>query len=296
MKRFPLFVCLFLLLFIVGIPAAATPTISSVSPQTGPNNGDVRVTIKGTGFNKDTTVWMSSCTAGGMIYGTVVKWSPTSMTCTFSFNGQNPGKYDVKVNSPFTDPLGIYHPQDVTLLSQSFTVYQGTGTKSTTTTTTGTTTITTTVTTSATSGEGENSVFFETNPSGAEIWLNDEDVGTSTFTYYTDRDGTYDVVAKKIGYEDYEDRVTILSGQRVRFYGLLTPLSSTSNNMTTNATPSASSSSASVKTNTTIRKSTLKIPTPLGTDPPVTEESPANPATALWAAGIAIAFVLFRRR
>jgi hypothetical protein len=66
--------------------------------------------------------------------------------------------------------------------------------------------------------------------------------------------------------------------------------------VTTNATPSASSSSAPVKTNTTIRKSTLKIPTPLGTDPPVTEESPADPALALGAAGIVIGLVLLRRR
>jgi hypothetical protein len=287
MKRFPLFVCLVLLLFVVGIPAAAVVTISRVSPESGPNNGDVSVTITGSGFNKDTTVWMSSCTTGGLVPGTVVKWSNTSLTCRFSFNGQKPAKYDVKVDSPFTDPLGNYYPQDVVMLSQSFSVYQGTGTTTVATTIPGTTDVTTTIMTAATSGAGANSVFFETNPSGAEIWLSDEDVGTSTFTYYTDRDGTFDVVAKKTGYEDYEDRVTILSGQ---------PLSSTSNNVTTNATSSASSSSAPVKTNTTIRRSTLKIPTPLGTDPPVTEESPADPALALGAAGIVIGLVLLRRR
>jgi hypothetical protein len=298
MKRFPLLVCLvlLLLLFVVGIPAAAVVTISRVSPESGPNNGDVSVTITGSGFNKDTTVWMSSCTTGGLVPGTVVKWSNTSLTCRFSFNGQKPAKYDVKVDSPFTDPLGNYYPQDVVMLSQSFSVYQGTGTTTVATTLPGTTDVTTTITTAATSGAGANSVFFETNPSGAEIWLSDEDVGTSTFTYYTDRDGTFDVVAKKTGYEDYEDRVTILSGQRVHFYGSLTPLSSTSNNVTTNATSSASSSSAPVKTNTTIRRSTLKIPTPLGTDPPVTEESPADPALALGAAGIVIGLVLLRRR
>jgi len=51
-----------------------------------------------------------------------------------------------------------------------------------------------------------------------------------------------------------------------------------------------------VKTNTTIRKSTLKIPTPLGTDPPVTEESPADPALALGAAGIVIGLAVFRKK
>jgi len=53
MKRFPLFVCLvlLLLLFVVGIPAAAVVTISRVSPESGPNNGEGSVTITGTGFN-----------------------------------------------------------------------------------------------------------------------------------------------------------------------------------------------------------------------------------------------------
>lgn len=201
------------------------------------------------------------------------------------------GDYDVLVYS---------NDGGVTYKLGGFSVYSGGS--SVTTTTTAATVTTTKTTTSIPTYSGSNSVYFETNPTGAEIYLNGDLVGTSTFTYKTDRDGSFTVVVKKTGYEDYVDRVTILSGgQRVRFYCQLTPLASTTNNLTTNnlttnGTPSVSSSSVPGKTNTTVRKSTLKIPTPLGTDPPVTEESPANPATALWAAGIAIAFVLFRRR
>jgi hypothetical protein len=223
----------------------------------------------------------------GQMLGTNLQVSTNQVTAKIDLSGTQvvEGDYDVLV----------YSNDGATYKLRGFSVYSG-GSYATTTTTTAKVTTTTTTTTIPTY-LGSNSVYFETNPTGAEIYLNGDHVGTSTFTYKTDRDGSFTVVVKKTGYEDYVDRVTILSGgQRVRFYCQLTPLASTTNNMTTNGTPSVSSSSTPGKTNTTVRKSTLKIPTPLGTDPPVTEESPANPATALWAAGIAITFVLFRRR
>lgn len=293
MKRSSLFVCLILLFLLVmaGIPiAAASPTISSITPQTAPNNGVVTITYTGTGFNKDSSVWLIPCDMSDRVTGTITSVNPTSLTARFSFNGHSPVGYNVWVNSPWTDSYGNYYPQDTAVKKLAFTTYQGTGTTYTTTPTTGTTTAVTTVMTTVTSGEGENSVFFESNPTGAEIFLNGDDVGTSAFVYNTNKDGTFDVVVKKIGYEDYAAKVTILKGKRVSFYALLTQLSSDSTAVTTPV------SGTPVKTVTTIRKSTLKIPTPLGTDPPVTEESPLDPALALGAAVIAIGLVLVRRR
>jgi hypothetical protein len=304
MKRSLLYFTLGLLLLLVvaGTPAAASPIITSISPSSGPNNMVVTVTIRGTGFNDASSAVLSSCDSSNIIYGTVTKSSSTSLTVTFNLINVKPVTYAVTVNSPFYDVAGNYWPKDGGSLSNAFTVYQGTGTVVTTTTGTSgsTTTVRTTATTASSSGDGENSVFFETNPSGAEIWLNGEDLGTSTFTYYTERDGTYEVVAKKLGYEDYEAKVTILSGQRVRFYGMLTPLSSTDPgntpaNKSANST-SAQGKSTTMKNGTLIQKSTLKVPTPWGTDPPVTEESPVDPALVLGAAGIAIGLVLRRRR
>lgn len=304
MKRSLLYISLGLLLLLVvaGIPAAASPTISSVSPSSGPNNMVLTVTVHGTGFNKDSSVFISSCSSSNIVHGTVTKWTETSLTATFNLINVKPVVYAVTVNSPWYDVAGGYHPSDGGSLSDAFTVYQGTGTVVTTTTGTSgsTTTVRTTATTASSSGEGENSVFFETNPSGAEIWLNGEDLGTSTFTYYTERDGTYEVVAKKLGYEDYEAKVTILSGKRVRFYGMLTPLSSTDPentpaNKSANSTP-APGKNTLTKNGTAIQKSTMKVPTPWGTDPPETEESPVDPALVLGAAGIAIGLVLHRRR
>jgi hypothetical protein len=116
-------------------------------------------------------------------------------------------------------------------------------------------------------------------------------VGTSTFTYYTNKEGVFDVVIKKDGCEDYAAKVSILEGRRVHFYAPLTPLAS---GYTTSVTTPASGTPA--KTVTTIQKSTLKIPTPLGTFAPAAEESPVDPALALGAAGIAIGLVMLRRR
>lgn len=296
MKRFPLFVCLILLLVVAGIPlVAATPTISRVSPETGPNYGDITITITGTGFNGNSSVMLSSCTTGDVIHGTVVSWSPTSLVCELSIRGVNPAKYHVIVNSPFTDTYGIYHYQDGCRLFEGFQIYQGTGTIYTTTTTTKTTT--TTVATTAAPSSGKNSIFFETNPTGATIYVDGREVGTSSFSYYTDNDGTFNVVVKKAGYEEYDGQVTVVDGgPRARFYGLLTPLSSTAGTVTTTAS-STYSSSLPVSAPTTIKKSTLKIPTPLGTySPPAEEESPIDPAIALWAAGIGIMLVVIRRR
>jgi hypothetical protein len=196
------------------------------------------------------------------------------------------------VNVPYTGPSDDYHPSYPIGLSKAYATYQTD--VSYTPTPTATTTTTTVVTTAAPSS-GKNSIFFETNPTGATIYVDGKEAGSSAFSYYTDNDGTFNIEVKKPGYEDYEGHVTVVEGQRAHFYSLLTPLSSTADTVTTTTSPSASSS-VPVSTATMIRKSTLKIPTPLGTDPPVTEESPVDPAIALWAAGIGIIFVVIRRR
>jgi hypothetical protein len=297
MKRLSLFVCISLLLLLVaaGVPlVAATPTVTSVRPVSGPNNGDITLTITGTGFDGNSTVWLRKCVyPSATIDGTILSISKTQIKATFPLDGKYVGDYDVRVNTP-TSFMGS-PSDDIGILTAGFEVYKATGSSS--STTTATTTEETVATTATTVSSGENSVFFQTEPTGAEIWLDGEDVGTSTFTYYTNHEGTFDVVVKKIGYEDYPAKVTILEGKRVSFMAPLTPLSSSSTTTVTtkpSATPGKTTSSG--KNTTAIPKSTMKVPTPWGTDPPVTEESPVDPALALGAAGIVIGFVLLRRR
>jgi hypothetical protein len=295
MKRFPLFVCLFLLLLVAaGIPqAAATPEVYSIYPSSAAINTDITVTITGSGFSSASTPYLYKCAlvsgspgSQRKFAGTIRSVTSTMMVVRFSLASDlKPGSYGVIVNTPMeTSPIDMGYKENI------FTIYSASDTAYPTATTT-----TETETTTNSQSSGDNSVFFDTNPSGATVILDGDDVGTSAFTYYTTRDGTHDVVIKKLGFEDYNSKVTIVEGKRVYFYALLTPLSSTTTAASATVSP-VKTVTTGRDTTTTIQKSTLKVPTPWGPDPPVTEESPADPAVALGAAGIAIGLVLLRRR
>ncbi|MFA5267684.1 MAG: PEGA domain-containing protein [Methanoregula sp.] len=306
MNRSPLCFSLFLLLLVTaGIPiAAASPTVKSILPATGPNDVAIAAEITGTGFNSGSIVTLTKCgTGSGTITGTISSVSATKITATFDLTGQAAGKWTVRVNTPYGE-----YPVDQGSLFSGFEVYKASGSSYTTMPTTEPTT--TAVTTTTTSADGENSVFFETSPSGATIYLEDNEIGTSSFTYYTNREGTYNVVVKKIGYEDYDAKVVILEGKRVHFYAPLSLLSSTPSTTvttktsatpvkTTTVTPMTTTTAISTTINTpaTTKTPSKTLPTPWGTDFPVTtKKSPSDPATALWAAVLGIAVVVMRRR
>jgi hypothetical protein len=290
MKKIPLLVCVFLLVLLVpeGLAVADTPAphITSISPSTAPVGSTITLVISGSDFVQGSRAMIYPCFEAPQSYS-VSYDGPSQLTVHFTF--YKTGNWHIKVQNPDSDITEVI----------PFSVYDSSGTTPTTTTTT--TTETTIATATTTPSQGKNSIFFETNPTGATIYVDGTEAGSSAFKYYTDKDGTFNVVAKKLGYEDYEGKVTVVDGgPTARFYGLLTPLASTGSTTTTAVT----SPGATVKTTTTItnatttyRKSTLKIPTPLGTDPPLTaEESPVNPAIALWAVGIALLLLVIRRR
>jgi hypothetical protein len=58
-------------------------------------------------------------------------------------------------------------------------------------------------TTTTTPGMTGGSIYFETNPPGATIWLDNIELGASPFTYYSEKTGTLDVRVRKRLYEDY---------------------------------------------------------------------------------------------
>jgi hypothetical protein len=195
MKRFPLFVCMvFLLLVVAGIPVTASPTISSISPSTAPNNGDVTVTITGTGFNSDSTVWLNKpYSTDAAIYGTVLSRSETSITCTFSLKGQTPTEYNVWVNSPFTDKYGNYFSQDVALLTLGFRVSEGTGT--------------TVMTTTPIPAIGTLSI--SSIPSGANIYLDNEYKGLTPLVMKNVENGDYVILVRHTGYQDWRQNIVV---------------------------------------------------------------------------------------
>ena len=289
MNRSSLALCLVLLvmLLVTGV-ASASPKISGISPSSGRNDGVVHVTITGSGFDTVNLVRLNKCKlkSGDIVNvapfaGTILSQTSTAITAEFDLTGKRAGYYELSVKAL------VEGHDEWDYKESAFEVYQPTSTTAPTSTTTETT-----ETTRPTASGGDTSVYFETNPNGATIYVDGDEVGTSTFTYYTSHEGIHDVLVKKLGYEDYSDRVTIIEDSRVRFYARLIPLSASS--VTTSAMPAGSGSPA--KTATTARKSTLKIPTPLGTFAPPPEESPLNPAAVLLAAGIGAVIVVLRRR
>lgn len=129
------------------------------------------------------------------------------------------------------------------------------------------------------------SIYFETEPPGAKIWLDTIEIGTSPFTYYSEKTGTMEVRAWRKGYENYSGTVTVTEGKRVVFSALLKEVPRGTIAEPTFAVP--------VTTATTIRKSTLNIPT---TWPTTSEKSPIDAAVVIGAAALGICFFVIRRR
>jgi hypothetical protein len=128
------------------------------------------------------------------------------------------------------------------------------------------------------------SIYFETFPPGATIWLDNKEIGTSSFTYYSENTGDFDIRIERKGYERYTGRVTVSDGQRVVFSAVLVPVTLSPAEVSTTGAP--------VKTVTTIRKSTLTLPTPWPTSP----QSPVDPAVVIGAAALGLGFFAIRRR
>ena len=109
MKHIMVIVCLAILLVIAGMPiATASPTISGISPSSGPNNMDVQIIVHGTGFNTSTsTVWLKMCPNEKNAVGEHPLYpssysvdSSTQITATFPLSGRDVGWYDVHVEQP----------------------------------------------------------------------------------------------------------------------------------------------------------------------------------------------------
>lgn len=139
-------------------------------------------------------------------------------------------------------------------------------------------------TTTATPATG-GSIYFETDPPGATIWLDNIELGTSPFTYYTEKTGTLDVRVRKRFFEDYSDKVVVIPGERVVFSARLTPILGEITKATTPPKP--------VRTVTTLRTSTIKVPTSWPTPSPA---SPLDPAVVIGAGAIGIGIFVIRRR
>jgi eukaryotic-like serine/threonine-protein kinase len=146
-----------------------------------------------------------------------------------------------------------------------------------------TTTVTTTARPTDTPELTGGSIFFETYPPGAAIWLDNTELGTSPFTYFSRKTGTLGVIIRKKGYEDYTGTVTVNEGKRVVFTA---DLKEVSHDLPVDTPPAEP-----VTTPTTFRKSTITVPTPWPTSP----ESPGDPAIVIVAVALGTGLVMIRR-
>ncbi|MCK9580812.1 MAG: PEGA domain-containing protein [Methanoregula sp.] len=129
-------------------------------------------------------------------------------------------------------------------------------------------------------------IFFETSPTGATIWLDNVNIGTSPFTYHSDKTGAVEVRVQKKLFEDYTRTVTVIEGERVFFRAQLSPVPSVTMDP---ATPAVVVTTATI----TKKDSAVTVPTPW---PTATPESPTDPAVVIGAAAAGIGFFAIRRR
>lgn len=132
------------------------------------------------------------------------------------------------------------------------------------------------------------SMDITSSPSGASIYVDGSLEGTTPDTVDNLEEGTYRVVLKKSGYNDWGKTIKVTAGDSTGVHAYLDAVA-------TVATTVPTTRPTTVKTT---RASTLKVPTtwPSATVPPTTTASPADPAVALGAAGIALGLVVLRRR
>lgn len=129
-------------------------------------------------------------------------------------------------------------------------------------------------------------IFFESSPSGATIWLDGTKIGTTPFTYFSEKNGTLQVVAQKRLFENYTGIVTVEDGSRVVFRALMTPVSGA---ISGGDSPVVVISTAEVPE----RRSTVTLPTPW---PSPTTESPLDPAIGIGAVALSIGLLAARQR
>jgi hypothetical protein len=241
--------------------SSISPTLGSITPSRGATDTTVSITsLAGTNFASNAFIILKR-SGYSPISGTITSVNPagTKITGSFDLRDQAPGNYEVCVyNNAFMYACGL-----------TFTI--------------------TRPDIGSTNAGTNSSVYFETEPDGATVYLDNIERGTSGFTYHNAIPGIHNVVIRKSGYKDYSGSVTVLDGKRVTFFAPLTPL----NDDTTVATTAATA--LPVKTATTIRKSTLKVPTTWPGETP-TETAPVDPVIVIGAAGIGLGLAVLHRR
>ena len=234
---------------------ATAATVTSISPTSGTANNTVSTTIIGSGFTPDSAK-IRLYKSSNYIGGAVNSGgSTTQLTGSFNLNYASPGTYDVCVLYDGTEASKTCGP--------TFTIYS-----------------------EITGANG--SINVKSAPSGGRVFLKNEYKGYTPITLENITPGIYTVTVLRTGYSDYSESVKVTAANISYITAYLELLPETTMVVTTTAKPV-------ITTVTTIKKSTLKVPT---TWPSATaaEGSPVDPVVMVGAVGICLGLVVIRRR
>ncbi|MFA6363951.1 PEGA domain-containing protein [Methanoregula sp.] len=229
--------------------AGSAITLLSITPNNGLVNNTITITsLTGTNFLSMATMKLSR-TGYNDIPGTAVYSSSTKIGGTFNLTSRAPGTYQVCVsNDATTYVCGL-----------SFVIY--------------------------TSDTVNGTLYVQSSPSGASIYVDSAYMGKTTMTLYNITPGSHTIHLLLSGYNDWSDTITVTSGNTINEYATLKATA-------TDATTAPTSTPTTVKT--TLKVTTAKVPTTYPKTTTTTQKSPVEGAMVLGAVGLGI--VAFHRK
>jgi len=223
-------------------------SLTSIDPKTGQMGNDVDFTLKGKNFDEDLIeqVYLYKKGNRNITDDNVDVKSSTELKGTFDLDDAEEDTYDVCIE----DKSGVV------VCDLSFEV--------------------------TTNEVG--SIDFASNPSGATIYINNIANGTTPTTVDDLIAGSYKIVLKKSGYEDWGKIVTVEADETAevdaKLYAATTATSTT-------VPTTAQQATARPTTARTTAKSTIKVPTSWANTPTTTAASPVDPVIIIGTIGLA---------
>ncbi len=228
---------------------ASAMTLTSISPtHAQANNDSVDFTIVGTGLKDVDDVFLYNSDYENITATNVVVMSSTKVEGTFDLTDTDVDTYDVCV----VDDFGT-EKCDLTFE------------------------ITT---------DEVGSIDVSSSPAGASIYVDGTLEGTTPDTVEDLEEGSYNILLKKSGYNDWGKVVKVRAGEASTVNAYLERTATVSTTVPTSRPTTAR----------TTKVSTIKVPTTWPSATPTTAASPVDPAVVLGAAGIALGLAVIRRR
>ncbi|MDP3396595.1 MAG: PEGA domain-containing protein [Methanoregula sp.] len=232
--------------------STAAVTLSSITPSSAQTNTTVSITsLSGTGFVVTPQIILRRSLYNDL-YGTVTAATTTNIVGTFDLTNRVPGSYQVCVINSGVDPV----------CGLTFTI-------------------------NSVGSTANGSINVKSSPSISKIFLNSVFQDYTPKTLYNLTPGTYTVMIRSAGYNDYSESVAVTAGNisYVTASLVLAP------EVTTATVTAPTTTVTAVKTTA---KSTAKVPTPWPSATPT--PAPASPVGVLVILGaVGVGFVVIRK-